>query len=207
MGAVVSLSAALGDGRLYRAGRPLARTTEAVASGLDVLDAALPWGGFPRAALTELLLPADGIGELGLLLPALRRIARRERIAFVAPPWIPYAPALAEAGLPLERLTWVDAPPPRAAWASEQCLRAGCFGAVLGWVGSGDDRVMRRLQVAATDGSALGIALRPLRHARNPSPAALRLALAAQGDGLEIRVLKCRGAVAPSQPLHAARAH
>ncbi|MFC4727571.1 translesion DNA synthesis-associated protein ImuA [Coralloluteibacterium thermophilus] len=205
MSAAVSLSDALGDGRLYRAGRPLARTAEAVASGIAVLDRALPWGGFPRAALTELLLPVGGIGEMGLLLPALRHIARRERIAFVAPPWIPYAPALAEAGLPLERLTWVEAPPQRAAWASEQCLRAGCFGAVLGWIGGGDDRVMRRLQVAASDGSAFGVALRPLRHARNPSPAALRLALAAHGDALEIRVLKCRGAVAPAQPLHAVR--
>ena len=41
------------------------------ASGFAALDAQLPGGGWPHGALTELLLPHPGIGELRLLAPAL----------------------------------------------------------------------------------------------------------------------------------------
>ena len=42
-------------------------------SGYAALDAALPGGGWPEAALVEVLLAADGLGELSLLLPTLAR--------------------------------------------------------------------------------------------------------------------------------------
>jgi hypothetical protein len=56
-----------------------------------------------------------------------------------------------------------------------------------------------RLQVAAETGQALGFAFRPLQAARNPSPAALRLALDATPP--RIRVLKCRGGNPPAEPV------
>ncbi|HAV86912.1 MAG TPA: DNA lesion error-prone repair protein ImuA, partial [Pseudomonas sp.] len=65
-----------------------------------------------------------------------------------------------------------------------------------------DDRALRRLQVAAETGQTLAFAYRPLEEALNPSPAALRLALEAQP--LQLRVLKCRGGLAPERPLAAA---
>jgi len=55
------------------------------------LDAALPSGGWPESALTEFLLPADGIGELRLLLPTLARLTQAARdIVLIAPPYLPY---------------------------------------------------------------------------------------------------------------------
>lgn len=200
-----TLQDALRDGRVF-AGCRAARTQDGLASTHAALDDALPWGGFPRGALTELLVAADGLGELSLLAPALSALARRERIALVAPPYVPYAPALVRAGLPLERLAWIDAPAERALWAAEQCLKAGCLGAVLAWTAGGDERALRRLQVAAEDGGSFGFVFRPARHAANPSPAALRLRVEADADGAPgLRVLKCRGAQPSAAALSYAR--
>ena len=203
MGAVVSLDAVLRDPRIYRRGTPTA-PSDGVASGVEALDAALPWGGFPRGALTELLLAHDGLGEIGLLLPMLAALDPSLPIVFVSPPYLPYAPALAAAGLAPERVMEVRTPPERALWAAEQCLRAGCCGAVLAWHDGGDDRALRRLQVAAETGRSIGLLFRPLKHLANASPAALRLALDTGGNDAvrpRLRVVKCRGAVAPSTPI------
>jgi len=43
-------------------------------TGFAALDAELPGGGWPHRALTELLVPHPGLGELRLLVPALSRI-------------------------------------------------------------------------------------------------------------------------------------
>lgn len=205
------LDALLADARIFRAGRSLGQTTLAgdahQPSQLAALDAHLPWAGFPRGVLNEILIAHDGVGELSLLLPALCRIARQHTIAWVSPPYLPYPPALAAAGLPLNRLLWVRAARERSLWAAEQCLRAGCLGAVLVWTDSSDDRALRRLQVAAETGASFAFALRPLRHAANASPAALRLTVSATASHSEIRVLKCRGSVAPANPFVLDRTH
>jgi len=180
---------------LFRAGHALLEGDTGLPTGIAELDAALPWGGYPRGALTELLHALPGIGELSLLLPALRRLPAEQPIALVNPPFLPYAPAWAAAGLSIERLIWVA--PARhdaarqALWASEQCLRAGCLAAVLSWSEIDDDRALRRLQLAAQHGGSHAWLFRPRRHAANPSPAALRLLVEAG----RVEVLKCRGAM------------
>ena len=70
-------------------------------TGHAALDAELPGGGWPAAGLIELLLPAPGCGELRLLAPALAGLP----VLWVAPPLLPYAPALAALGLAVHRLT------------------------------------------------------------------------------------------------------
>jgi hypothetical protein len=204
MSANPRLLEALQDRRLFRAGQPLARDQGATPSGFDALDDALPWGGFPRGALTEILLAAPGLGELELIAAAWSRIGLQERLVFVAPPCVPYAPAL-RSRWPLARFAWIEAGATQAPWAAEQCLRAGCVGAVALWFPGGDDRSVRRLQLAAEEGRCHGFLFRPLRHAANPSPAALRLQLEPSPGALRLRVLKCRGAVAPSFALQRER--
>jgi hypothetical protein len=201
MAAVVSIAEALADRRLFRGGQPLARGQGATASGFAALDAVLPWNGFPRGALTEILLAAPGLGEIDLLAGAWANIGEKERLAFVAPPCVPYAPALLRAKWPLQRFAWIEAPVAQAAWAAEQCLRAGCLGAVALWLPGGDDKSLRRLQLAAEEGSAHAFVFRPARHAANASPAALRLLLEPAPGLLKVRVLKVRGAVAPAVAL------
>lgn len=167
----------------------------ALRSGYDELDAALPGGGWPLGALTELLSDAAGIGELELLMPALAGLARAGRqIVWIAPPYLPYAPALAQRGLPLEQLLLIRTEQPRdALWATEQALRCPAIGAVLGWTAHIVDRNLRRLQLAAEAGGTLGILHRPAAAAQQPSPAALRLRLRAADEGLVLDIKKSRG--------------
>ena len=170
-------------------------------TGFAALDACLPGGGWPAASLSEVLIPADGVGELSLVLPTLARLTRTgRRIVVVAPPYCLHAPGWHNAGVALAQVEIVEAPTPKEAlWAAEQCLRSAACGAVLCWPLKADDRSLRRLQVAAETGQALGFAFRDSRQARNPSPAALRLQLDARGRCL--RILKCRGGLAPPAPV------
>jgi len=181
-----------------------------VASGFAALDAELPGGGWPQGQLIELLLESPGIGELSLLTPALARCAQDaracvwvlpcERAASTALPALPYPPALASAGIDLSRALFVQPETPREAfWAIEQSLRAAHLGALLGWLPhtsssrEGEFRALRRLQLLASRQRAPVFLLRDARALHAPSPAALRLQLAAHDGELAVTVLKRRG--------------
>jgi hypothetical protein len=169
---------------------------QAIATGFTALDRLLPGRGWPVGALTELAMSRPGIGELRLLLPALCRLAREDDrpVVLVKPPHIPYAPALARAGLPLSRLVWIEtASDDDAQWAAEQTLRAGIAGAVLLWSEATADLPLRRLQLTAQEGNTLAFLFRSLRGLRNPSPAAVRLALHPAAGALRVEVVKARG--------------
>ncbi len=199
MSAVVSLDALLQQRRVWKGGADIA-AAPAQPTGHAQLDAVLPGGGWPEAALSELLLAHPGSGELQLLWPTLARLTRsRERVVLVAPPFIPFAPAWLQAGVDLRWLVLVQASEKEALWAAEQCLRSGSCAAVLCWPQRINDRGLRRLQLAAATGESLGFACRSLREADNPSPAALRLALDAWPR--QVRVLKSRGAMPAARPL------
>ena len=201
MGAVVALDTLLAARTLWHAGRSAAIAADGEPTGHDALDALLPQGGWPRRSLTELLLPADGVGELALLLPTLARMTQAgSTVAVIAPPYVPYAPAWQAAGVDLSLLEIVDAAPRDALWAFEQCLRSGACAAVLGWPVQADGPALRRLQVAADSGECLGFALRDRRHAANPSAAAVRLEAVSDAQGGSTwQVRKCRGGPAPAQ--------
>jgi cell division inhibitor SulA len=182
---------------VWRAGEVLSRTL-GIPSGFAALDEVLPGGGWPQKALTEILFPRHGVGELSLLLPALARLSQGGRwIAFVAPPYLPYAPALARAGVDLSRLLLIH---PKSTqdglWAVEQTLRAGTCAAVLTWLTTVEHKHLRRLQLAAEAGQAWGVVFRPDRFADSSSPAALRLRVAAdttaqgQPQRVNVSVLK-----------------
>lgn len=178
---------------IWRAGTPRSAGGGHLPTGFPELDAALAGGGWPLGALSEIFHEGSGIGELRLLMPVLARLSRGGRwIALIAPPYIPYAPALASYGVDLSRLLLVH---PRdatdALWAVEQALRSGTCGAVLAWPSRVDDRSLRRLQLAAGQGDTLGLLLRS--GAVDHSPAALRLRLEHSPQGLVARLLKCRG--------------
>jgi hypothetical protein len=182
---------------VWRGGAP-AEFSPAVSTTYPALDNALPGGGWPTGALTEILSGQEGIGELQLVLPALAALSwAGKRVVWLAPPHLPYAPALAAAGLDLAHLAVVRAPGRRdALWAAEQVLRARSCHALLGWLRRSSYDELRRLAVAA-EGSQAWVALfRPREAARESSPAALRIALQPDGDALTVRILKRRGAPA-----------
>ncbi|MDX1368561.1 translesion DNA synthesis-associated protein ImuA [Pseudomonas sp.] len=196
MGAVVALDDLLQQRRIWRA-QPTPLSPSAQPTGHAALDALLPTGGWPESALSEILIPSEGVGELQLLWPTLARLTRSaERVVLVAPPHVPYPQAWQAAGVDLRWLVIIQASGRDALWATEQCLRSGSCGAVLCWPLRADDRALRRLQVAAEIGQTLAFAYRPLQEAINPSPAALRIAVDARPA--QVRVLKCRGGLPPS---------
>jgi len=181
---------------VWRGGAPSAQGAAAVPTGFQALDEALPGGGWPAGGLVEVFCQGEGIGELQLVLPALARLTRAgQRIAWLAPPYLPYAPALRAAGVRLDLLTVVRAPGRRdALWAAEQALRAGAFHALLAWLPQSHYSELRRLAVAAQAGPGFALFFRPGQAACESSPAALRLALASAEGRLAVRILKRRGA-------------
>jgi protein ImuA len=193
-----------------------------VPSGFALLDAQLPGGGWPRRALTELLLPHPGVGEIRLLSPCLRATQRSGRpVMLFDPPAALSGWALVQLGLDVEQLLVVvtrsepaldgDARDSGQAridargsgqaridarlWALEQALKSGHVGAVLAWL---PPRLrtdsLRRLQLAAHGHEGVAFVLREVAAAQRPSAAPLRLALRPSGaDVLALRVLKRRG--------------
>ena len=164
-----------------------------MSTGRAELDALLPGRGWPRGALTEILVDADGLGEVGLIVPALAALTRAgRRVVLVAPPYRPYPPALATAGCDLNRILCLDAGAERG-WSAEQCLRSGCCGAVVQWLPDAGYRQLRRLQLAAASGDTVAFVFRPARVAGEASPAPLRLRVHASETGSCVDILKCRG--------------
>ncbi len=192
-------------------GGSLAQAMAALPSGFPALDAELPGAGWPRQALTELLGDETGIGELQLILPALATLTRSgRRTVWIAPPHIPYAPALAAAGVDLVHLLVVRAAERRdALWAAEQALRSGSCHALAAWLARPRYAELQRLAVAAEAGRAAAFLFRPLAAANESSPACLRLALEPAAPELHVRIVKRRGSplarplrLALDRPLH-----
>ena len=171
-----------------------------VATGFDRLDAELAGGGWPCRALTELLLPPSGAGELRLLAPALRAALRAGRtVMLFDPPAGLTARSLARLGLDAEHLLVIESRSRLLAdagslWALEQALKSGHVGAVVAWLPPrlAAER-LRRLQLAAQRHDGPAFVLREAAAAARPTAAPLRLALHPQGDdGLTLRLLKRR---------------
>jgi len=170
-------------------------------TGYAALDRCLPGGGWPQQGLIEILTDRYGIGELSLLMPAMAALCCDAEdgsgngggwLTWVSPPYQPYAPALAAAGIDLRRVLIVRATP-TAEWAMEQALRSEACSAVLGWSNLHDMTVLRRLQLAAEQSRCLAVLFRPVSAGQQPSPAVLRLELQASHAGLQVRIVKSRG--------------
>jgi cell division inhibitor SulA/protein ImuA len=213
-----------------RGGDLAARRVEVLSTGFADLDLALG-GGLRAGALNELLLAtgggtggdaapavrgglAAGVGALEAFLPALARLQTQSarHLAWIHPSRLLYPPALAQAGLDLSRLLFVRPGDAREqAWAIDLALRSGACAAVTSQLDGAavwlEDRALRRLQLAAEEGDSLGLLVRSAVFARAPSPAAVRLELAALPSPdparrrLRVTVLHCRGALPSSAPL------
>jgi len=189
-----AVAALLAHPAVWRGG-DCAPQPDAIPTGFAALDGVLPGAGWPSNALTEIVLAREGIGEMRLALPALAQLTRAGRhVAWIAPPWRPHAPALVAAGVDLGRLALVRCRTPQEAlWAFEQALRAPECGAAFAWLAERDDRVLRRLAVAAREGRTWGVLWRrPGVHAKALA-APLRLGLETDQGRLAVHVLKRRG--------------
>jgi hypothetical protein len=172
--------------------------SEGISSGYQALDAILPWQGWPRQGLVEIISAPD-IGEFHLVIPLLHALSQKQQgSVWIAPPHTPYAPALLQAGIALEHVFIVQ---PRISsretlWSLEKALQTADCPLVLGWLRQLNIPVLRRLQLAAQTGHTLGVLFhqRPVRN----SPSELQLGvqpgkLCALQRHLEVRILRARG--------------
>ena len=172
----------------------------------------LPGGGWPLGAITEVLVDGYGIGELGLLMPALEALTKEEParpkkwVAWIAPPFVPYAPALQQHGVNIDRLLMIHptsegrdargraiASGKSRLWAIEQAIRSGSSAGVLAWVAAADDVILRRLQLAAEEQGCWVVLFRPASARLLRSPAALRIHLPQAHAATRVEILKCWG--------------
>ena len=204
----VSLAALRARIRVLEAAPAGPGEAEAVAFGAAAIDAALPWGGLPRAALHEVVAAAPGeAAAAGFCAALLARLAEGRGPAL----WCLargdlHGPGLGAFGLAPDRLIVVRARRPvEVLWAMEEGLRSGRLGAVLGEARAVDLTAGRRLQLAAKAGGTPCLALLAPAAGRAPGAALTRWRVAAAPsapeDGLpglgrarwRVELLRCRG--------------
>jgi protein ImuA len=186
---------------IRRIERRPARRGGVVPCGLAEMDAALPGGGFPRGALSE-LVGGPASGKTAVALALLSALGQEDLSAWVDARGELYPPAGAALGVDLARLLIVrpaaeegaGAEPPRTAlWAAEALLGAGAFAAVVvdiplrgparGW-----DGIARRLQSAVEKGGAVGLWLSaPGGAARVPAAVRIELGGASKSVPFDLR--------------------
>lgn len=160
------------------------------------LDDKLRGGGLPKGSSIEYLSDSNGLGSMGLFLPAMEALSHEDRwMMFIAPPHTPYAPLLEARNIDSGKILMVH-PRNRAdlLWSIEQALRSGTCSAVFAWLGAGHYRYneLRQLQLAASSGDTLNVLFRPQQAATQASPASLRLQSRAYR---EVHILKQRSGV------------
>jgi protein ImuA len=190
--------------RIWRGRGNVATAAHAVIpTGFRELDRALPGGGWPLGAITEIFVAGYGIGELELLMPALAALTKEEPakpkkwVAWIAPPFVPYAPALQQHGVNIDRLLMIHPTSGGKSrlWAIEQAVRSGSSAGVFAWVTAADDVILRRLQLAAEDQGCWLLLFRPANARLERSPAALRIVVSQvqSHEATRVEIVKCRG--------------
>lgn len=187
-----ALQKLLNNNQLLWRGERHTPTDRGMPTGHAALDAILPEAGWLRGSLIEVIAPQWGIGELQLFLPAMVAATQaNKQLVWIAPPYIPYPPALLSGGISLRHLLVLR--PPRhqdIPWAMETVLRQHRCAMVLAWPGRLVPKTVRRLQLAAEAGESLGVLFRS-EH-RDSSFAATRLLLTPSTTGLQVTILKSR---------------
>lgn len=182
--------------RIWRGDPSGSAPDQVISSGFNELDKALPGGGWSPHSLTELLLPAEGLGEIRLLSPPLEQITRNGRhILLVSPPHIPYMHAWENLSIDSRRIVMVRTYKfAERLWVLEQGIKSAAFGAVIGWLPGINQQMTRRLQIIARTAASLIFLFRPASAQFEPSAASLRILLGSiQQHMLSVRLLKRRG--------------
>ena len=183
-----------------------------LATSFAVLDAFLPWRGWPVGAVTEVMTDTRGCGELSLLLPAMALLtAQRRPVLCIGAPHELFAPALLQAGVDPQYVTQIH-PAASASrllkenlWSAEQALRTGLPGMVVLWSPINSTlppEVLRRLHLAVRSGTSstetsaprtMLVHFRGVSSMSQPSPAWLRFGYAADDRHIRLQIIKCRG--------------
>ncbi len=185
----------------------LGRTTRQASAtrdtGFTELNALLVGGGWPLDGLVEINAPRLGSGEWQLLSGTLQHFAEREGyLVLVNPPAMLCASALAQMGVPLDRVLVVRTANRRELMLGVvESLRSRCAQMVLLWeererLGYAE---LRKLQLAAADSRTLCFMLRLGATSTLASPASLRVQLQSRFSGMQLHILRQRGGLIDRQ--------
>jgi protein ImuA len=151
--------------QLETSGRP---TRETIASGSRAMDRCLPNGGYAYGSTIELLRSAPGCGATSIALMIARQAMGEGKYLVIVDERRQLYPAtIAALGVLLERVIVLHPTNHTdAVWGLDQSLRCSAVGATIATLHRLDDRVARRLQLAAELGGGLGILIRDASIAR-----------------------------------------
>lgn len=154
-----------------------------VSTGLSVLDDLLPDGGIQPGSIIEWLSPGPGSGAATLaFVIAAWQMRDGGTLVVIDPQAKFYPPAAANLDIDLDRTIVVRPGNTKdTLWSLEQTLRCASVAVAICHLDHLDDRVFRRLQLAAETGGGLGLFLRPDRYREQPSWADVRLRVRGQG--------------------------
>jgi len=183
---------------------------KSIDTGYESLNQQLHSNGWPLGTTTEFGISTHGIGELRLLLPALvlptlkgskhspqieySPPPRLRQLVLIAPPYLPFAPALLKHGVKLNDLTVIQTNTLKdSLWAVEQSLAANCCNAVICWTGKQkiNTHDLRRLQLAAEKTQSWSVLFRHSDCLKEASASGLRIQLNSNiYSKLELNILK-----------------
>ncbi len=167
----------------------------ALDTGFAPLNQALLNGGWPLGGLIDVCQQGQGRTEWLLLTPALRA-SRKGYWVLLNPPHTPFAPALLQAGLDLERLLIVETGSKTEFLASfKELARCTECAGVLAWQPkqSLSYTDQRKCLLAASEGLGLYLLFSSGAAIAQSSPAVLRIRSALLGNALQLNIIKQKG--------------
>lgn len=181
-----------------------------VSGGAAVIDRVLPAGGYRKGVLVDWIAPTGCAADFLSLLVAKEAASSGGAIVIIDPNRQFFPVAAATMGLPMEQLIVLQSSSPPDAgsidqdllWAIDQSLRCPAVAAVWGPLPKIDERWSRRFQLSAESSGCLGLFVRPLSVARQPSWAEVQwmvspaTKVAAADPNLffaRLQMVRCRG--------------
>ena len=168
------LDSLLLDRSIWCGSRPVSKKN--LPTGHRNLDVLLK-GGWPKAALVELISHQEGIGELNLLLPTLENHTKNDGFCVLLnPPYQLYAPAWEEANINLRQILIVRSKNyDQWLWTAETTIRHDAL--LLAWAGRHITRYsdLRKLKLAALHNKQNIFLFNQVNTLSLASPASLRL--------------------------------
>lgn len=181
---------------LWRGDELGSSVTRVMRTGWPALDEALPGGGWPCHAITEILQAQALVCELRLLAPTLKAVTDAGKtVVFVGPPRQPHMPGLRMMGLDERQFVWIQADTPaQRLWVTEQLVKSNACGALIAWLPQARQEQIRRLQICAQISEGPVFLCRPAAAQHEASAAPLRVQLAFDLDwALRVHLLKRKG--------------
>jgi protein ImuA len=152
--------------RIQRLETTSVRLHDVLPFGVSTIDQHLPQGGLALGCLHEVAGGGEGAihGAAAATFTAGIAARTRGKVLWCVTKADLFAPALAQVGLPPDRVIYVEAGDEKSVLACfEEGLRHGGLGAVVGEVARLSITASRRLQLAAESSGSIGLAIRRWR--------------------------------------------